>query len=102
MMNRKITAIVVTILAVAASNLCAHRCYNDNGKRVRCHRVGHVARRTGEFVGDTTKGAGETAANILTLGGYSRAKEKRQERENEEDEEIEDENEMEDEEETRD
>lgn len=94
MLNKKVTAILATILI--ASGLSAHRCEDDKGRRVRCHGR-HVVRRTGEFVGDTAKGAGETAANILTLGGYSRAKKERQV---EEDEEMEDE--MEDEEEVRD
>lgn len=86
MMNKKIVAILITVLIT--SGLSADRCYNDRGRRVPCHGR-HVAERTGRFARDTARGAGETAANILTLGGYSRAKEER--RMEDEDEYIEDE-----------
>ncbi|HSC25443.1 MAG TPA: hypothetical protein VLB80_04490 [Candidatus Babeliales bacterium] len=74
----KNTTLIIALIAITtASAISAHyrECYTDEAGYRRCDRRYRPVR-------DTVEGAGDVAANILTLGGHSRRKaEEQQERE---------------------
>jgi len=81
-MNKKIIAILMTI--ATASGLSA-RCYDASGNKISCRNNTECYDRNGNSIscsrghahhvaGRAVEGAGDTAANILTLGGHNRRK----------------------------
>lgn len=84
MINKKLIALFVAVATVSAISAEYGDCYIDpDTNRKHCRDVVEPVRATGEFAVDTTKNAGETAANILSFGGYSKHKAERREDERE-------------------
>jgi hypothetical protein len=84
MMNKKIIAILM--VAMAVTGLFADECYDNDGRRVRCHRgiVRDVAEGTVDTAGDVVEGT-LGSGSILNPGnwgseGHRRRQEAREER----------------------
>lgn len=80
MLNKKLIALFVAIATISTVSADYGDCYEDEKGYTHCKDVVEPVRSTGEFAVETTKGAGETAANILSFGAYGKHKEEKREK----------------------